>query len=82
MFIKDGNLTLLSRAVLCITGPLLVFLGIYLKSILILTIGVVVGALGGYSSRAALLGLKPFGKASWRKAKDTYDPPDDRRNHS
>lgn len=82
MLVKDGDLTPLSRAALCITGPLLIFLAIYLKSLLILTIGVAVGALGGYSSRAALLGLKPFGKASWRKAKETYDPPDDSNNQS
>ncbi len=36
------------------------------------SIGLAVSAIGGYSAKAQVLELRPFGESSWRKAKRTY----------
>jgi hypothetical protein len=75
--IQNGGITAWLRWALVIGGAVIVFLGIsYLDSIVIMSIGLLMAAVGGYSSRAKMLGLKPFGESSWRKAKKTYEEND------
>ena len=72
-FIENGGIAAWLRWALIIGGAIIVFLGIsHFDSIIIMSIGLLMAAAGGYSSRAKMLGLKPFGESSWRKAKKTY----------
>lgn len=71
-FIKDGNFTPFVRAVLCIVGIALVFIGLKFDQTLIVScIGLVIGAIGGISSRSATFKIKPFDN-SYKKAKTSY----------
>jgi len=76
IFIKDGNLAPLIRGVICVVGIALIFIGLAFDSTLIVPcIGLVIGAIGGISSRSAMLKIKPFDNA-YKKAKDSYKEDD------
>lgn len=77
IFIKDGNLTGLFSLVLIVIGGGVAIAGVnflddgYVKW-LVISAGMFVAAIGGYSSKAMALGLKPFDTAPWRRARKTY----------
>jgi hypothetical protein len=78
----DGNLTTPVRAGLIVIGALLILLGLGLETIpnwlgiVAFLLGIAAIFIGGLSSRAKLIGIKPFGESEWRKAKRTYDEKD------
>ncbi|NOV26568.1 hypothetical protein E5S69_23960 [Cupriavidus necator] len=78
--IKDGNIAPFTLDLLVIIGLLVIFIGIkFLNGWAAYTcavIGLVIGAIGAYSGRAALFELRPFGESEWRKAKRTYEEKD------
>lgn len=59
--IKDGNFTRPTRMLLSIFGIVMCVIGLWLDIYLIAFVGMVVGAVGMYASKAAALGIKPFG---------------------
>jgi len=76
--IKNGNFTSVVRALLIIIGVSLIFVPIYFEydlnlsgytAIFLLLFGLVVAALGGYSAKAELYRLRPFGDLTWPKDK-------------
>lgn len=73
---KDGNISSVAQGALVLTGLLMVFIGLKFLtgwSAYVCSVGgLVLGAIGAYSGRAALFGLHPFGESPWRKAKRTY----------
>jgi uncharacterized membrane protein len=76
--VVDGNFTPFVRAVLCVSGMVVGLLGLRYDSTLITaTIGLFIGIVGGYSSRAHLLGIEPFDN-SYRKARDSYKENEDK----
>ncbi|HWW08183.1 hypothetical protein [Collimonas sp.] len=76
-FIEDGNFTLLVRGILCVIGVSLIFIGLkYDQTLMVSCIGLVIGAVGGISSRAAMLKIKPFDN-TYKKAKKSYEKKDD-----
>lgn len=44
--------------------------------IIVASLGLAVAAVGGYSAKAQVLGLRPCGESEWRKAKRTYEQGD------
>jgi hypothetical protein len=77
--IKDGNFTPLVRGILCVVGIALIFIGLKFDSTLIVScIGLVIGAIGGISSRSAMLKIKPFDN-TYKKAKGSYKKDDSQR---
>jgi len=81
IFIQDGNFSSWLRAVFILIGIGIVFVSLkYFDSLLLMAIGLIFSALGGYSSRAKTFGLKPFDN-TYKQAKDSYskdkDPPSD-----
>ncbi|WP_224078818.1 DUF4231 domain-containing protein [Cupriavidus laharis] len=76
--IEDGNLTATVRGALIVIGAILIFGGLGVEAIpnwlgiIVFLFGIVAIFVGGISSRAKMIGLKPFGKSEWRKAKETY----------
>lgn len=74
--VEDGNPTPFVRDSLVVFGLLLIFLGIKFlngwAAYSCAVIGLIIGAIGAYSGRAALFGLHPFGESPWRRAKRTY----------
>ncbi len=81
--IKDGNLSAPTRGALIVTGAALILGGLGLEAlpdwfgIIVFFLGMAAIFIGGISSRAKLIGLKPFGESEWRKAKKTYKEGDD-----
>lgn len=74
--IRDGNFTAFVRGVLCVVGIAIGFLGLkHFHSMTLALIGLVIAAIGGYSSRAAMLKIKPFDN-SYKKARDSYKAKD------
>jgi 1,4-dihydroxy-2-naphthoate octaprenyltransferase len=78
--IKDGNISPLARWSFVIFCLFIIFIGIkFLNGWAAYTcavIGLVIGAIGAYSGRAAVFGLRPFGESEWRKAKRSYEEKD------
>lgn len=75
---SEGKLKSWVMSALVVVGALIIFVAIkWISSgalrITVASIGLVVSAIGGYSAKAQVLGLRPFGESSWRKAKRTYD---------
>lgn len=69
---NNGNFSLLLRSIFILLGGGMVFTGLrYSDSIILVSIGLVFLALGGYSSRAKTLGIKPF-DSSYKRAKQSY----------
>ena len=76
IFIKDGNFTPLIRGVLCVAGVALIFIGLAFDPTSIVScIGLVIGAMGGISSRSAMLKIKPFDN-NYKKIKNSYKEDD------
>jgi hypothetical protein len=74
--IEDGGLSTGSRWTLVIVGAAIVYISLsQVESILLMSFGLVLAAVGGYSSKAKMLGLKPFDKFAWREAKKSYEEP-------
>ncbi|MGU7776368.1 hypothetical protein ACV229_40240 [Burkholderia sp. MR1-5-21] len=74
--ICDGNFSPLVRGVLCFGGMAIGFLGLkYDRTLIVALIGLAIGAIGGYSSRAHMLGIKPF-DSYYKKARDSYKTKD------
>jgi hypothetical protein len=70
--IEDGNLSGWLRTVLCIVGAAIVYLSVkYVHSMLLMSFGLLLAAIGGYASRARMLKIKPFDN-SYKKARDSY----------
>lgn len=79
-FIRDGNFTPWVRGLLCVGGIVIGLLGLkYDRTLIVALVGLGIGAIGGYSSRAHMLGIKPFDN-SYRKARKTYERPDEEDN--
>lgn len=78
MFIKDGNFTPLIRGILCVGGVALIFIGLKFDTTLIVScIGLVIGAIGGISSRSAMLKIKPFDN-TYKKSRESYEKEKDK----
>lgn len=81
-FVRDGNLTGGFGLLLIACGGAIAFGGLhfaesYVFQWLVVSLGMFVAAIGGYSAKAKALGLKPFDTAPWRRVRKTYeDSPD------
>ncbi|MFJ4294398.1 hypothetical protein ACIP1U_32260 [Cupriavidus sp. NPDC089707] len=72
--IEDGGLSTGARWALVIVGAGIVFISLSkVESILLMSFGLALAAVGGYSSKAKMLGLRPFEKSAWREAKKSYE---------
>ena len=60
MFIKNGNFRPVVRLLLVLGGVGIIYLGSILSSYLLSLLGLALLGVGGYSSRASALGIKPF----------------------
>jgi hypothetical protein len=76
--IRNGNFTSVVQALLIIIGVSLIFVPIYFENDLnlskytkmfLLLFGLLIGAFGGYSAKAELYRLHPFGDLTWPKDK-------------
>jgi hypothetical protein len=77
--IKDGNLSGWLRTVLCVLGAGIVYSSVrYVHSMLLMSLGLLLVAIGGYASRAHTLKIKPFDN-SYQKARRSYEEKQDRR---
>lgn len=81
--IRDGNFTPIVRAALCLVGIAIGIVGLkYDQTLVIAVTGLVIAAIGGYSSRAHMLKIKPF-DSSYRKVRESYldedEKPDERK---
>ncbi|HWW08181.1 hypothetical protein [Collimonas sp.] len=79
--IRDGNFIYPVKILLFLLGAIVVILSFnYVESATWSTVGIAVGlaiaAIGGYSSQAHMLKIKPFDNA-YKKAKKSYDKKDD-----
>ena len=78
IFIKDGNLIRGVRILLILLGIGAIYIAVQFITppsgwgIALMLIGLVLMAIGGYASRAAMLNLKPFDN-SYQKARKSYD---------
>ncbi len=78
IFIKDGNLIRGVRIFLILAGIGAIYIAVRFVTppsalgIMLIFIGIVLTAIGGDASRAAVLGLKPFG-SGYQKARKSYD---------
>lgn len=78
--IRDGNFTPTVRGVLCIVGIAIGIAGLkYDRSLLIAVIGLLIAGVGGYTSRAHMLGIRPFDN-SYKKARESYKTEDDKQD--
>lgn len=71
MFIKDGNFAPWVRFSFCVIGIVIGIAAFYTRSLFLLTVGLVIAVMGGYSSKAHMLGIKPFDN-SYKKARESY----------
>lgn len=70
--VKDGNFTSWVQGALTIGGAVIAFIGLrYDKSMWVAMLGLLIAAVGGMSSRAHMLKIKPFDN-SYKKARDSY----------
>ncbi|MBR8144545.1 hypothetical protein KDW55_03495 [Burkholderia sp. AU19243] len=71
--IDDGNLSGWLRTVLCVTGAGIVYWSVqHTHSMLMMSFGLLLAAIGGYASRARMLKIKPFDN-SYKKARKSYE---------
>ena len=76
IFIQDGNFSSWLRSAFILIGGGMVYVSLkYSFSIILLSCGVGLAALGGYSSRAKSSGLKPFDD-TYGKSKISYQEDD------
>ncbi|GAB7536511.1 hypothetical protein [Burkholderia sp. 3C] len=72
-FIDDGNFSSLVRFLLIVFGAGIVSINfVWYRSLLFMSVGLGIAAVGGYASKAHQLGIKPFG-SSYQKARDSYE---------
>lgn len=70
--IDEGNLSGWLRTTLCVAGAGIVYFGMrYVHSMLLMSFGLFLAAVGGYASRARTLKIKPFDN-SYKKARESY----------
>ncbi|WP_241292629.1 hypothetical protein [Burkholderia stabilis] len=75
--IDDGNLSDWLRTSLCVVGAGIVYWGVkYAHSVLLMSLGLFLVAIGGYASRARMLKIKPFDN-SYKKARKSYEEKND-----
>ncbi|CAM2170458.1 conserved hypothetical protein [Paraburkholderia sacchari] len=80
--IRDGNFTPIVRGGLCFVGIAIGMIGLkYDRTLAIALIGLAIAAVGGYSSRAHMLKIKPFDN-SYKKARKSYEVKDDEQDKS
>ncbi|MGF6880023.1 hypothetical protein [Paraburkholderia sp. MM5477-R1] len=82
--IEDGNLTSWLRLLLIVIGTVFVVVAIECKleifwARVFLLLGFAIALIGGMTSRAKLLHIKPFDN-SYKKARDSYKTKDDKNN--
>jgi hypothetical protein len=72
LFIKDGNFASWLRAAFILLGGGIIYVGItYYSSMILMSFGLFIAALGGYSSRAKTSGLKPCDNTYKKKEKNS-----------
>jgi len=80
--IRNGNFVRWFRVCIFLCGIFLGYLGLALEilpqgvRLILVLIGIVFAAIGGYASQAHILKLKPFDNA-YKKAKKSYEKKDD-----
>ncbi|MCG1054765.1 hypothetical protein KQH49_07260 [Mycetohabitans sp. B5] len=74
--IRDGNFTPVVRGVACFIGGAITLIGLKYDVMFVALLGFTLVAVGGISSRAAMLGIKPF-ENSYREARESYKKKDD-----
>ncbi|MEB0012124.1 hypothetical protein QN379_17875 [Glaciimonas sp. Gout2] len=80
LFVKNGNLRGRYQFIFGIIGISLLLLPAfilmsYALEIICVSIGTIIGGLGGYAAKADILKIKPFDN-SYKKAKDSYEKED------
>jgi len=76
-FIKEGHFTPLIRGIFTALGIAIGIFGLkYMDSLWVALLGLLLAAIGGYSSRAAMLKIKPFDN-SYKRTRDSYKSKDD-----
>ncbi len=78
---EDGNLSAPVRTLSLIVGIGIGAVSFYIHSLLLMSLGLVFAALGGYSSRAKTSGLKPFDN-TYKKTKDSYKEDEKEKNEA
>lgn len=85
-FIEDGNITSWVRLVLIVVGTALAVVAVecnvpIIWARILLFSGFFIALIGGMTSRAALLHIKPFDN-SYKKARKSYETKDDEESKS
>lgn len=76
--IKNWNISPMFRAICIVVGIAIGWSGLYFEWLppvsraIMFMVGFLLMIVGGIASRAGLLGIKPFEKSAWRRAKETY----------
>ncbi len=60
MIFKDGNFKRWARTVIALVGLALIAIGLKYDAYWVYTLGMVIGAVGMYAAKAAMVGIKPF----------------------
>ncbi|MCY1228589.1 hypothetical protein D9M68_678620 [compost metagenome] len=81
IFLKDGNISGISIAILLVFGLFILYASVnwidnYLAKLACFSIGLTAVAAAGFAGRSKAIGLHPFGEPPWRKAKRTYSEDD------
>lgn len=71
-FIENGNFSFILITVFFLSGLIIFFINLFIfDSIILMSIGLFLSAIGGYSSKANQLNIKPFDN-EYKKARDSY----------
>lgn len=76
--VKNGNISPMFRAICIVVGIAIGWSGLFFEWLppvlraAMFMVGFFFMIVGGIASRAGLLGIKPFEKSAWRRAKETY----------
>lgn len=76
--VKNGNVSPMFRTIFIVGGVAIGWSGLYFEwlmpilRVIMFMAGFFLMIVGGVASRAALLGIRPFEKSAWRRAKETY----------
>ncbi|MNT05497.1 hypothetical protein D3C72_1401180 [compost metagenome] len=76
--LKNGNVSPMFRAIFIVGGIAIGCSGLYFECLprflraIMFVAGFFLMIIGGVSSRAGLLGIRPFEKSAWRRAKEAY----------
>lgn len=74
--IQDRNFTPVVRGEACFIGGAITLIGFKYDAMFVALFGFALVAVGGISSRAAMLGIKPF-ENLYREARESYQKKDD-----